>query len=591
MSDSLFRAIFYQKNPAAARTKFAAGAHPSSLSDSFPASDRRGPQFPTSGWSSRTDDLPKVTVATVVGHLVKTGKAVPNVQGEDEITVVQKPLERGHAFFFDGYVHDVAVHGDKEHVFAKSKCWASQRKAVKYHQQVVFTPADEDSDDGVYVSFATCHGCPAGENGGLCQHIFALLIVINHYYPREESGSLPGPSSATSNPCTWGPRKRNVKPQAVMQSTIEKAKTDDERKRSAVSCSLCEARGPSVRSVTQADIEKLRSSLPDVTRMKRLLPSSFAVTQTAYGPVPCGSVLSYQLRKTPPKRQTMSTAQAVTEGQPEVTKLPQVFPCLPFVAAKDHGVEDEVEWHIDLGSAQEVERRTRGQARNADWQNLHNHVITSSNFKKVIRGKQASDSILSALFEGKDLSTVPAIQHGREFEQVAVDSYVSLKATDGTPVEVKECGIALHTTYRYLGASPDRVVFDRREKPRFGLLEVKCPFSAYRDGLTVEQASQRADFCCTLVDGQVKLKKDHAYYYQVQGQLAITGARWCDFFIWIGTSVHLERVYADEQFWKEALPPLLMFYRTAAIPFLRGRGRPVPDPPSLQVAVEAASHI
>ena len=215
--------------------------------------------------------------------------------------------------------------------------------------------------------------------------------------------------------------------QGATQSTIEKAKTDDERKRSAVSCSLYEARGTSVRSVTQADIEKLRSSLPDVTRMKRLLPSSFAVTQTAYGPVPCGSVLSYQLRKTPPKRQTMSTAHTVTEGQPEVTKLPQVFPCLPaFVAAKDHGVEfeDEVEWHIDLGSAQEVERRTRGQARNADWQNLHNHVITSSNFKKVIpsRGKQASDNILSALFEGKDLSTVPAIQHGREFEQVAVDS-------------------------------------------------------------------------------------------------------------------------------------------------------------------------
>ena len=236
--------------------------------------------------------------------------------------------------FFDGYVHDVAVHGDKEHVFAKSNCWASQRKAVKYHQQVVFTPTDEDSDDGVYVSFATCHGCPAGKKGGLSQHSFALLIVINHYCPREESGSLPGPSSTTYNPCTWGPRKRNVKPHAVMQSTIEKAKTDDERKQSALSCSLYEARGPSVRSETQADIEKLRSSLPDVTRMKRLLPSSFAVTQTAYGPVPCGSVLSYQLRKTPPKRQTMSTAHAVTEGQPEMTKLPQVFPCFPFVAAK-----------------------------------------------------------------------------------------------------------------------------------------------------------------------------------------------------------------------------------------------------------------
>ena len=63
-----------------------------------------------------------------------------------------------------------------------------------------------------------------------------------------------------------------------MQSTIEKAKTDDERKRSAVTCSHYEARRPSVRSVSEADIEKLRSPLPDVTRMKRLLPSSFAVT-------------------------------------------------------------------------------------------------------------------------------------------------------------------------------------------------------------------------------------------------------------------------------------------------------------------------
>ena len=333
-------------------------------------------------------------------------------------------------------------------MFAKSKCWASQRKAVKYYQQVVFTPANEDSNDGVYVSFATCHGCPAGENGGLCQHTFALLIVINHYYPREESDSLPDPSSATSNPCTWGPTKRNVKPHAVMQSTIEKAKTDNERKRSAVSCFLYESRGPRVRSVTQADIEKLRSSLPDVTRIKRLLPSSFAVTQKAYGPLPCGSVLSYQLRKTPPKRQTMSTTHAVP-GQPEVTKLPQVFPfCLPFVAAEDHGVEDEVEWHIDIGSAQEVERRTRGQARNAEWQNLHNHVITSSNFKKVIRGKQASDSILSALFGGKDLSTFPAIllQHGREFERVAVDSYVSLKATDGRCTPVRSRNVVLLST-------------------------------------------------------------------------------------------------------------------------------------------------
>ena len=92
---------------------------------------------------------------------------------------MQKPLERGHGshgLFFDGYVHDLAVLGDK------TACLQSQS-------------ADEGSDDGVYVSFAICQRCPTGENDGLWQHFFALLIVIEHYHP-----SLPGPSS-TSNPC------------------------------------------------------------------------------------------------------------------------------------------------------------------------------------------------------------------------------------------------------------------------------------------------------------------------------------------------------------------------------------------------------
>ena len=65
------------------------------------------------------------------GHwpLVKTGKAVPNVQDKTTSQSCKSHLRAGDAMhFFDGYVHDVAVHGDKGHVFAKPECWASREK-------------------------------------------------------------------------------------------------------------------------------------------------------------------------------------------------------------------------------------------------------------------------------------------------------------------------------------------------------------------------------------------------------------------------------------------------------------------------------
>ena len=140
--------------------------------------------------------------------------------------------------------------------------------------------------------------------------------------------------------------------------------------------------------------------------------------------------------------------------------------------------------------------------------------------------------------------------HGRNFEKTAVEVYLASKAEQGNPVKVRECGFSLHPAFRFLGASPDRVVFDASATPRYGLLEVKCPHSAFNASETVHQAAAtRSEFCCTVLNGQVRLKRNHAYYYQVQGQMAITGAVWCDFFVWIGSSTHLERVFADKKFW------------------------------------------
>ena len=135
--------------------------------------------------------------------------------------------------FFHGYVHDVSVAQQNGCFYLKSKCWASQKKATKYEQKIVLSDGDRPSD--VKVEFAACVGCPAGAEGGICQHVFALLMVAEHYGP-SPTGTSPGEQSVTSGRPVWGPRERNVEPHAIMQNIIEKSKLDDERKRMAVAC-------------------------------------------------------------------------------------------------------------------------------------------------------------------------------------------------------------------------------------------------------------------------------------------------------------------------------------------------------------------
>lgn len=100
---------------------------------------------------------------------------------------------------------------------------------------------------------------------------------------------------------------------------------------------------------------------------------------------------------------------------------------------------------------------------------------------------------------------------------------------------------------------------------------MKCP-SAHK-GRTSEDACTDKKFCCELVGNEVRLKRKHAYYYQVQGLLGVTGYKWCDFVVYTnhetpGCDMTVERIDFDEGFWTGMLPGLLYFYERAVVPEL-----------------------
>ena len=117
----------------------------------------------------------------------------------------------------------------------------------------------------------------------------------------------------------------------------------------------------------------------------------------------------------------------------------------------------------------------------AAWLN-YNLIILQEGYQSAIC---IHTKYFDSIFKQDDIGHLPAIVHGRVNESHAVQLYVDKMQADGRHVAVQECGLCLHQEYRFLGASPDRVVYDNSTVDSFSLLEVKCPYKPYTLNKTI----------------------------------------------------------------------------------------------------------
>lgn len=111
------------------------------------------------------------------------------------------------------------------------------------------------------------------------------------------------------------------------------------------------------------------------------------------------------------------------------------------------------------------------------------------------------------------------------------------KHSHGSPgTKVFHCGLVINPHFPWLGASPDRLVYDPNARPPTGGLEVKCiesaqgmtPLEAFNSKQTPKEGKKKS-FCLKMKDGDLQLKENHNYFYQVQGQEGVSGIEWFDF--------------------------------------------------------------
>ena len=91
-------------------------------------------------------------------------------------------------------------------------------------------------------------------------------------------------------------------------------------------------------------------------------------------------------------------------------------------------------------------------------------------------------------------------------------------------------------------------------------MESKCPYSI--KDMTVQDGWDKTSFM-EKADEQLRLKRTHKYYFQVQGQMGVTGCSRAFFVVWTQKGQpHIEVIEFDAALWQDVVSKLTIFFKT-----------------------------
>ncbi len=179
--------------------------------------------------------------------------------------------------------------------------------------------------------------------------------------------------------------------------------------------------------------------------------------------------------------------------------------------------------------------------RSNEWFQAKLGIPSASNFDKIITAsgkpsaqsknymyKLAGEKVSNFVEEGHQSA---AMLRGIELEEEARQMYQIVSGN-----EVEQVGFCITEGEAVFGCSPDGLIGDD------GLVEVKCPLIHTHVGYLMDN------------------KLPNEYFQQVQGQLLVTGRKWCDFVSYFpGLKPLIVRVERDNEFLKLLEAELVLF--------------------------------
>ncbi|XP_067941880.1 uncharacterized protein [Watersipora subatra] len=197
---------------------------------------------------------------------------------------------------------------------------------------------------------------------------------------------------------------------------------------------------------------------------------------------------------------------------------------------------DSLDISITSSQVAFVEAETRDRSKCKNWLKYRVGRITASNTYKVVHTstKTSSKSVYKSICQPVQVSSA-ATEWGKK-EPLAKKNYLSLVQSKHQGFTILESGLMLNPDYPEFGATPD------------GLISCSCCGSEVLEIKLSSSMRFSSDIVMPyLVNG--KLKRESAYYYQVQTQLFLTDRQYCDFFVWSPFGTRMKRVHQDKELW------------------------------------------
>lgn len=247
------------------------------------------------------------------------------------------------------------------------------------------------------------------------------------------------------------------------------------------------------------------------SQFKTLLPLSIDNIETVeskVGLVPKGSILSYQQKKCEKQTNTTIINNDAYPNYPDYDFPTLVQKFETVLTMGEMNVYDRL--HVTKIESYDIGKNTTDQSKNPFWKSIHNCRLTSSCFKRICSRKKEYETLADRLLSGNKIQT-SAMKFGLEHENDAAESYAVMTGNN-----VFKAGFVINPSSCHIGTSPDRKVIDPSSVPMQGLLEIKCPNSDSITNLNY----------LTLTNNTYKLKTTvtHEYYYEIMGQMGMTGA-------------------------------------------------------------------
>ena len=483
--------------------------------------------FQMDGMKDDVTKWPPVDIGKIFQYIISNKAFATDYVG-------QYKVRKAYSYFKSGFVHQIFVREISNKVVLTVT--PSQRLRDEHHSLWILC----DKTGEILCGYCSC-------TAGLskcCNHLIAVLYKVEYANTHE----LTNPA-CTDVPCSWN-NKGNADVEAkkvkdIHIQTHNRSKPKPFFKINSKEKQTFDPRAACDRIVTD---EQKASFLGKV---KDLWPN--AVVNISFAPEAAEDVPA-------PLPEIADNIAVVANSIPEDELISNFFGKLSFSDRQ----------------LQELEKATRAQSKSNVWFKQRKGRITASKFRDVYtkvntlsRSKVVNCKVtplLVSLLYQKDISTLGSTKWGTDHEDTAKECFFQEFTNTHKNCKMVSCGLFVSKSHPYIGASPDAIVLCSCCQK--ACVEIKCPYSIRNQ--SVLDAWKDTSFL-EKNDEKIRLRRNHKYYTQITGQLALTGCKRCYFVVWttIGT-LFVENIEFDEAHWQDVLRNLVVFYKSYMCKVLLG---------------------